>query len=174
MLRYLLLLFHGGIYSDTDTTLLKPPSLWGAHPTLLETNPPWLTPVQASALKIAPDSDILDPPSLVIGIEADVDHRPDWHDWWPRPIQFCQWTIGSAPGHPVMLMTLGRILRGMAKAVDWAGEHQVHLGHLRELSQWGAVEGLERVTVVDEPVMGGPLGVMEWTGPGAFTDSGMR
>ncbi len=29
MLRYLLILFEGGVYSDTDTRLLKPISDWG-------------------------------------------------------------------------------------------------------------------------------------------------
>jgi alpha 1,6-mannosyltransferase len=38
---------------------------------------------------------------MVIGIEADPD-REDWADWYSRRIQFCQWTIQSKPGHPVL------------------------------------------------------------------------
>ena len=45
---------------------------------------------------------------LVIGIEADPD-RPDWHDWYSRRIQFCQWTIQSKPGHPVLIDVVASI-----------------------------------------------------------------
>ena len=75
--RYLILLARGGIYSDIDTTALKPAIDWIPQ-------------------------DI--PPStvgLIVGIEADPD-RPDWHDWYSRRIQFCQWTIQAKSGHPVL------------------------------------------------------------------------
>jgi alpha 1,6-mannosyltransferase len=32
-------------------------------------------------------------------------------------------------------------------------------------------EETERINVLDEPNMGGPVGVMDWTGPGLFTDA---
>ncbi|KMU74902.1 initiation-specific alpha-1,6-mannosyltransferase [Coccidioides immitis RMSCC 3703] len=38
---------------------------------------------------------------LIIGIEADPD-RKDWQTWYSRRIQFCQWTIQSKPGHPIL------------------------------------------------------------------------
>ncbi|EED17616.1 alpha-1,6-mannosyltransferase subunit (Och1), putative [Talaromyces stipitatus ATCC 10500] len=77
LFRYLILLARGGIYSDIDTEALKPAIDW------------------------LPDD--MDPSSvgLVIGIEADPD-RPDWHEWYSRRIQFCQWTIQAKPGHPVL------------------------------------------------------------------------
>ncbi|RAO68762.1 uncharacterized protein BHQ10_004774 [Talaromyces amestolkiae] len=77
LFRYLILLARGGIYSDIDTEALKPAIDW------------------------LPDD--MDPSSvgLVIGIEADPD-RPDWHQWYSRRIQFCQWTIQAKPGHPVL------------------------------------------------------------------------
>lgn len=77
LFRYLILLARGGIYSDIDTESLRPATEW------------------------LPDD--MDPSSigLVIGIEADPD-RPDWHDWYSRRIQFCQWTIQAKPGHPVL------------------------------------------------------------------------
>ncbi|KAL4904544.1 hypothetical protein BDW74DRAFT_26221 [Aspergillus multicolor] len=76
--RYLILLARGGVYSDIDTTALKPVVDW------------------------LPDSVDLSTVGFVIGIEADPD-RPDWHDWYSRRIQFCQWTIQSKPGHPILL-----------------------------------------------------------------------
>lgn len=75
--RYLILLARGGIYSDIDTYAIR------------------------SALEWIPNSVPREAIGLVIGIEADPD-RPDWHDWYSRRIQFCQWTIQSKPGHPVL------------------------------------------------------------------------
>lgn len=75
--RYLILLARGGIYSDIDTVALK------------------------SAVEWVPAEVPRSTYGLVIGIEADPD-RPDWHDWYSRRIQFCQWTIQSKPGHPVL------------------------------------------------------------------------
>ena len=76
--RYLILLARGGIYSDIDTTALK------------------------SAIEWVPSEVPRSSYGLVIGIEADPD-REDWHDWYSRRIQFCQWTIQSKPGHPVLV-----------------------------------------------------------------------
>ncbi|KAL4872494.1 hypothetical protein BDV12DRAFT_162339 [Aspergillus spectabilis] len=76
--RYLILLARGGVYSDIDTSALKPVVDW------------------------LPDSVDLSTVGFVVGIEADPD-RPDWHDWYSRRIQFCQWTIQSKPGHPILL-----------------------------------------------------------------------
>ncbi|GAB7354772.1 hypothetical protein MBLNU459_g5171t1 [Dothideomycetes sp. NU459] len=75
--RYLILLARGGIYSDIDTQALKPATEWVSPEVPRSTY------------------------GLVIGIEADPD-RPDWHDWYSRRIQFCQWTIQSKPGHPIL------------------------------------------------------------------------
>ncbi|KAK4938580.1 alpha-1,6-mannosyltransferase Och1 [Elasticomyces elasticus] len=75
--RYLILLARGGIYSDIDTEALK---------SVVDWLPPNL------------DKSTV---GLVVGIEADPD-RPDWSEWYARRIQFCQWTIQSKPGHPVM------------------------------------------------------------------------
>ena len=30
---------------------------------------------------------VLGTPSVVVGVEADVGGREDWHDWWPRPVR---------------------------------------------------------------------------------------
>lgn len=82
--RYLILLARGGIYSDIDTYAIR------------------------SALEWIPDSVPHSQVGLVIGIEADPD-RPDWKDWYSRRIQFCQWTIQSKPGHPVLREVVSRI-----------------------------------------------------------------
>ena len=82
--RYLILYARGGIYSDIDTYAIQ------------------------SALEWLPSQIPRDTVGLVIGIEADPD-RPDWAEWYSRRIQFCQWTIQSKPGHPVLRDVITRI-----------------------------------------------------------------
>ncbi|KAF3015861.1 membrane-bound alpha-1,6- mannosyltransferase Initiation-specific [Neopestalotiopsis sp. 37M] len=88
--RYLILYARGGIYSDIDTSALK------------------------SALEWIPDSVPKESIGLVVGIEADPD-RPDWAEWYSRRIQFCQWTIQSKPGHPVLRDIITRITKETLK-----------------------------------------------------------
>src|SRR5690606_38373108 len=100
---------RGGIYADIDTQALQPATEWISS-------------------QFKPSS-----VGLVIGIEADPD-RPDWAQWYSRRIQFCQWTIQSKPGHPVLreivanitMETLERKKKGILKkkldkVVDWTG-----------------------------------------------------
>lgn len=83
--RYLILLARGGIYSDIDTMALKSAIDW--------------------VPQVVPRSSY----GMVIGIEADPD-RPDWKDWYARRVQFCQWTIQSKPGHPVLVDVVASII----------------------------------------------------------------
>lgn len=88
--RYLILLARGGIYSDIDTFALKSAAEW------------------------LPDNVPREAIGLVIGIEADPD-RPDWAEWYSRRIQFCQWTIQSKPGHPVLVEIVANITQETLK-----------------------------------------------------------
>jgi alpha 1,6-mannosyltransferase len=117
--RYLILLARGGIYSDIDTQALKPATEW--LPASLD---------QSTA-------------GLVVGIEADPD-REDWNVWYARRIQFCQWTIQSKPGHPVLRDIVATITE------DTLQMHKA--GKLRKGK---------------EPAKS----IMEYTGPGAWTDA---
>ncbi|KAJ9104808.1 hypothetical protein QFC19_003949 [Naganishia cerealis] len=89
MLRYLVLLIEGGIYSDTDTKRLKPISEWGRGARLWRDGRGWLygndSGIELGDELRGVENDDLTPPSVVVGIEADVGDREDWHDWWPRP-----------------------------------------------------------------------------------------
>ncbi|KAJ5908148.1 Alpha-1-6-mannosyltransferase subunit (Och1) [Penicillium taxi] len=119
--RYLILLARGGIYSDIDTLALKSAGLW------------------------LPDELDRSTIGFIVGIEADPD-RPDWHEWYSRRVQFCQWTIVSKPGHP--------ILRDMVAYVT-----QETLRMKRA--------GILEVGKMDKTIM-------EFTGPGAWTDAIFR
>lgn len=87
MLRYLLLDVEGGVYTDTDTIALKPIDDWVPR-------------------------DFRNQTRLVVGIEFDQRDGPSWVDI-PHTLQFCQWTIGAAPGHPVFQRMVSRIVRSL-------------------------------------------------------------
>ncbi|KAI6712987.1 hypothetical protein JHW43_004456 [Diplocarpon mali] len=115
--RYLILLARGGIYSDIDTYALKSASEW------------------------LPESVPRDAVGLVVGIEADPD-RDDWAEWYSRRIQFCQWTIQSKPGHPVLRNIVANITEETIRK-----------------QKLGTLKGLK-----DDKVI-------EYTGPGVWTDT---
>lgn len=119
--RYLILLARGGTYSDVDTQALKPVPNW------------------------VPSD--LDPNGigLIVGIEADPD-REDWAQWYARRIQFCQWTIHSKPGHPVLREIVAKIT-----------EETLRRKHTGTLDLPNTKERGSQI--------------MDWTGPGIWTDS---
>lgn len=75
LLRYLLLYNEGGVYSDIDTIAMKPIEAWIPRP-------------------------LRDAAKLVVGVEFDRRDGGMWSEI-PHDLQFCQWTIAAAPGHPV-------------------------------------------------------------------------
>jgi len=91
--RYLILFARGGIYSDIDTSALKSAAEW--------------VPPEVSRSSYG----------MVIGIEADP-VRDDWDKWYSRRIQFCQWTIQSKPGHPVLRELIANITEETLKRKD--------------------------------------------------------
>jgi alpha 1,6-mannosyltransferase len=80
--------------------------------------------------------------------------RQDWHDFWPRPIGFVQWTIAGTPGHPILIDTLRRV----SEAVNPSNKTLLEM-------RKGAItpQGHRKLDAV-----------VEMTGPGAFTDSVLR
>lgn len=122
--RYLILFARGGVYTDMDTVSLKPINEWFSTRKSIYKKP--------------------NTAGLVVGIEADPD-RPDWAEWYARRIQFCQWTIQSKKGHP-MLRDL------IAKITELTLERK-RTGKLK--------------TVLGKDSGGD---IMNWTGPGIFTD----
>jgi alpha 1,6-mannosyltransferase len=119
--RYLILLARGGIYTDIDTQALQSAVDW--------------LPENMDRLSVG----------LIIGIEADPD-RPDWHEWYSRRIQFCQWTIQAKPGHPV--------LRDIVATITEEALRMKRAGRLTK-------------SKMDKTVM-------EFTGPGVWTDAVFR
>lgn len=118
--RYLILLARGGVYSDIDTEALRSAFEW---------LPPDLEPSTVG---------------LVVGIEADPD-RPDWAQWYSRRIQFCQWTIQSKAGHPVLREIVAKITE---KALSMKAHGQLKPGRIPT-----------------------NVSIVEFTGPAIWTDT---
>lgn len=82
--RYIVLLVKGGIYTDIDTICLRPIDKWINGITMNNIG-------------------------LIIGIEADVGLWDILQGDYTRQIQFVQWTIAAAPGHPILYQIVKHI-----------------------------------------------------------------
>ncbi|WQF76901.1 Putative glycosyltransferase, DXD sugar-binding, nucleotide-diphospho-sugar transferase [Colletotrichum destructivum] len=100
-LRYLLLEAEGVVYTETDTIALKPIDSW--------------TP-----------SHLRDNTRLVIGTENDQRDGRRWEDL-PHPLQFAQWTIASAPRHPVLQKMADRVVMSVKDPVRRYGVREIEL-----------------------------------------------
>jgi alpha 1,6-mannosyltransferase len=72
-----------------------------------------------------------------------------------------QWTIASAPAHPILLDALRRIHLTTKNLQAYASKHNKTLAQVRDELDATSKEGTY-------------LSVMEFTGPGVWTDSVMR
>lgn len=86
-MRYLALALEGGIYSDMDTSLVKPIGDWVPEEFRAETR-------------------------LIVGLESDSSPPVKGTTY---EVQFCQWTLASAPDHPTLWTMLDRILAKVGK-----------------------------------------------------------
>jgi len=113
-------------------------------------------------------------PSLIVGIEADVGDRHDWAKWYPRPLQFSQWTMASARGHPVLLDVLRRIVDttfiSYAEEVAYMHAKAALLGRASPAVETNLARVRQRQDALDQAKP--PFrSVMAWTGPGVWTDA---
>lgn len=84
-----------------------------------------------------------DEPQIIVALETDVHGMLDWGKYWPRPAGVCQWTLSGSAYHPVLLEVVRRVVNH--------------------------TEVVERAAV--EESIPQALQVVEWTGPGAFSDA---
>ncbi|KAI5460824.1 glycosyltransferase family 32 protein [Mariannaea sp. PMI_226] len=119
LLRYLILHSEGGTYTDIDTVAIKPVDAWVPQ-------------------------NLRDKVRLVVGIEFDRRDGGGWADI-PHWLQFCQWTISAAPGHPIFEKMAARVLQSVE---DLSLKHGVPVNKLKPTN----------------------FEVMNSTGPTAWTD----
>ena len=101
LIRYMILDSEGGIYSDLDTESIKPVNDW--VPAELKT--------QVHA---------------VIGIEYDQRNDEPYFGM-PVPLQFCQWTVATTPGHPIARNAVSIVVKQIHELVN---KNQVTIGEL--------------------------------------------
>ncbi|WVQ83100.1 hypothetical protein IAT38_005238 [Cryptococcus sp. DSM 104549] len=156
LFRYLVLLLNGGVYTDTDTASVLPISQWGKDPTTTSPHPlltalPHLLAISSpsSPADLFPSAD--SPPALLVSLEVDAPNSGvDWKsESFARGIQVVQWTIMAKRGHPVLLDVIGHGLRRAREVRDMERD------------------GREEVSDKD-------ANILEWSGPGAFTDAVFR
>lgn len=104
---------------------------------------------------------------MIIGIEADVHSHPQWHEQWPRPLGICQWTLGAAPSHPIFLDAARRVVNSTKVVRDWEEWRASEIQNLRKVGREAAAAELE------SKQRGDVMPVLDWTGPGLFTDATM-
>ncbi|KAL9934743.1 hypothetical protein V8E36_006518 [Tilletia maclaganii] len=132
--RYAVLAFEGGLYSDLDTTCLKPFRQWTAPSSNLSTTG---NADEKSLLHVdewdvgAPLHLRTAPPQLVVGIEADALGVRGWSTFWPRPIQIVQWTLAGSRAHPVLLDVLRRIHGTMSQVAFYREQNRLEAERLR-------------------------------------------
>jgi alpha 1,6-mannosyltransferase len=82
--------------------------------------------------------------------------------------------MASTPNHPILLSTVLRILHATNKAVSWSHSRASRVEQMRARGQDEEAAKLDGASVLDTKQMGGPVGVMDWTGPGVWTDAVLR
>jgi alpha 1,6-mannosyltransferase len=113
--RYAILYAYGGVYSDIDTECLQPLTQWFPPRQQLPGAPVFVSETNAwrSAGELQYHNMTWDDCSMVAALENDV--------------HYCQWTIASVPGHPVLRATLHRALKSLEQGVKCEYDHMVHL-----------------------------------------------
>jgi alpha 1,6-mannosyltransferase len=89
-------------------------------------------------------------------------------------VQIVQWTISSTPHHPIALDVLRQITHQTANAIDWRSKQSQLVQDLVKAGESERAEKINRASILSEPKEGGPVGVMDWTGPGVWTDAVLR
>lgn len=98
LIRYLTLLAEGGVYSDIDTDCSRPIRDWIPKEYHNKSN-------------------------LVLGIEYDARGQEVREDL-KAPVQLCQWTLMSKPGHPVIQHLLDRVVSQVKTLGE--GQNEIH------------------------------------------------
>ncbi|POS86538.1 hypothetical protein EPUL_001233 [Erysiphe pulchra] len=107
--RYLILFARGGIYADIDTHVVK------------------------SAIEWLPESVPREAIGLIIGVGSDPD-REDWISKYFNRFLFCQWTIQSKPGHPVLREVIARITENTLERVKNGSLSNLNIQNIHEFT----------------------------------------
>jgi alpha 1,6-mannosyltransferase len=179
--RLLVLALQGGTYTDADTTPLQPISAWPTG--VVDLTPPGLAMTGTTEGQAAAANG----PSLVVGIEwtSDTLQRNKYNPLHDRRVGVVQWTFGAAPGHPVVIDSIRRVIDHSRRVFESSHEDQAALQRgtedveeNRELFSSDVSRQLHEAGSRSETAL--PFNpdearaVLEWTGPAVLTDSVAR
>lgn len=185
--RLLVLALQGGVYTDADTTPLQPISAWPTG--VVDLTPAGLQ-GQASNDGLANEGDT-NGPSLVVGIEwtSETLQRNKYNPLHDRRVGVVQWTFGAAPGHPVMLDSIRRVIEHTRRVVqesnmkrssqhrDLEGPNDTVPVKVDKDDAHSDLEETEEQARSENALSFDPTearAVLEWTGPAVLTDSVAR
>lgn len=148
--RYLVVLAQGGIYADIDTRLNVPVDAWLKD---------------AQIARIAREYGIsMANISAIIGVEDECDCW-GWRAIFTRRLQFCQWTFAAKRGHPIFVDLVSKITHLTLNNYDASS------GLLTFPKGYKGMGNTATVYNMTEGSNSWYEGILEWTGPGPFTDS---
>lgn len=107
-------------------------------------------------------------PSVVVSIDVNVHARMDWWQQWPRAVGICQWTLSGAPYHPIYVDAARRVVNSTRVVEAWDNNRLLVIQQLKEERPDGWEE---RVADLRNLGKDHAMSVMEWTGPGLFSDA---
>ncbi|KAF8321538.1 hypothetical protein DL93DRAFT_2223905 [Clavulina sp. PMI_390] len=184
MLRYLIMLAAGGVYSDADTQVLMPLSRWADNAEVYPVPRKITENHQNDISNVTRNASDFPryPIRIIVGVEG------DFHIWRDvagvsegmgvtktgrhRGLQIVQWTIAAQQHHPILIDAVRRIVETSAIARAW------EIGHLRTAQGYEAAGKLDKAKkerTLKRPwetdTKGKVMSVQEWTGPAVFTDA---
>ncbi|XBW36097.1 hypothetical protein QEN19_001673 [Hanseniaspora menglaensis] len=178
--RYLIIYARGGIYSDVDTILMKSLPEWPGNnyhflKDIVSNQEDRVSYSKPEGENKLPDSyEMINTPGLVLGIEADPD-RADWADYYARRIQFCQWTIQSKPGHPVLrelILNITATTLASTKLKNSAIKNRILFEKDNEFKYKVQRRNKKNNNNIPKNAKNTDgTDIMNWTGPGIFTDT---
>ncbi|ODQ56297.1 hypothetical protein SAICODRAFT_50921 [Saitoella complicata NRRL Y-17804] len=146
--RVQVLRWIGGVYADTDARPLREPAGWVQGADLRA----W----RDAGGRVFDSPQIVGPVNIILGIEADDEES--WRMGYHYPVQLTQWTLASAPHHPILEGYTERLCLAVHEALTNVSE---------------GVDGRESVLSALDPVdLTGPVAVTAATR--AYLDDALK
>ena len=106
--------------------------------------------------------------ALVVGFESDVHRHKQWGRSIPRALGVAQWTFAAAPNHPVLLDTVRRVVEATRTVEEWEKWRIAEKERIERLREPGWKDKVDKLSGMQREDR---VSVMQWTGPGMWSDS---
>jgi alpha 1,6-mannosyltransferase len=106
----------------------------------------------------------------MVAIDVDVHAKMDWWEGWPRAVGICQWALSGAPYHPIYLDAVRRVVNSTRVVEAWEEARSTQIAELKDKMPDGWMDEISNLLGQGREQA---MEVMEWTGPGLFSDAVM-